>query len=778
MEQKVLKEREQQCVQEQPPGCTAACPVHVDVRGMVAAIQKEDYKAGVQLLYKMVPFPRIISRICDQPCQQACKRQEIDESIAVNELEKSCVDNSNELILKITPMPPKDKTIAIIGAGLSGLTAAVELGKKGYNVVIFEEKKLLGGSIWDIPEHRLPRQNIADDFAILKRIPLEINLNVIVNNHKNSKTSLDHISATFDAVYLATGCIETNPHYWGLALDVGGRIAIHPVTLATSVPNVFAGGSLYLGPDHKSPITSISHGKIAANSIDRFLQNASLTASREKEGSFTSLLYTNIAGVEPQTRVRSADPNKGYTTEEAVKEAKRCLLCECLECVKVCEYLAHFHAYPKRYVREVYNNSSIVMGVHHANKMINACNLCGLCEQVCPGNLNMGEICQEARQIMVKKGKMPPRVHDFALRDMQFSTSEKFAFSRHQPGFASSSTIFFPGCQLSASSPEHVKSMYQFLCKKITDGVGLILGCCGVPADWAGQENLFKETIKAIEDSWRKLGSPRVITGCPTCYSVFKREWPSMDVESIWTVLDKIGLPDQGEEPFAPLKLVVHDACTTRHEAALQQSIRKILHTLGHQVEELENSNEFTECCGYGGLMLFANKEIAHKMIKKRSQQSENDFLTYCAMCRDNFASQGKQSYHLLDLIFPTRQQDVAGKKGPGYSERQENRARLKRTLQKEVWGELADKEQCNVKLIISENVRQTLEELMILDSDIIAVISQAEHTGNKFKNMENNSYIASFKPASVTYWVEYSPQEDGFLVHNAYSHRLEIKGS
>jgi hypothetical protein len=223
---------------------------------------------------------------------------------------------------------------------------------------------------------------------------------------------------------------------------------------------------------------------------------------------------------------------------------------------------------------------------------------------------------------------------------------------------------------------------------------------------------------------------------------------------------------------------VVHDACTTRHEAALQQSIRKILHILGYQVEELENSNEFTECCGYGGLMLFANKEIAHKMIKKRSQQSENDFLTYCAMCRDNFASQGKQSYHLLDLIFPTRQQDVAGKKGPGYSERQENRARLKRTLQKEVWGELADKEQYNVKLIISENVRQTLEELMILDSDIIAVISQAEHTGNKFKNMENNSYIASFKPASVTYWVEYSPQEDGFLVHNAYSHRLEIKGS
>lgn len=778
MDQRALREREQQCIQEQPPGCTAACPVHVDARGIAAAVRKGDYKTGGQLLYKMVPFPRIISRICDQLCQKACKRLEIDESIALNALEKSCVDNSDELALPITPMPPRNKTIAIIGAGLSGLTAAVELGKKGYKVKVFEAQTVIGGSIWEIPETILPRVNIADDFKLLKRIPVEIDLNVTVDNHKGSKKSLAHISTAYDAVYLATGCMETNPHNWGLALNMDGGIAIHPVTLATSIANVFAGGSLYLGRDHKSPITSVSHGKIAANSIDRLLQNASLTASRDREGPFTSLLYTNIAGIEPQSRVPSADWSEGYSLDEAIMEAKRCLLCECLECVKVCEYLAHFGAYPKRYVREVYNNLSIVMGVHHANNMINSCSLCGLCEKVCPGNLNMGEICLEARRIMVEKGKMPARIHDFALRDMQFSTSEKFIFSRHQAGFTSSSALFFPGCQLSASSPEHVKSLYQFLCQRITGGVGLILGCCGVPADWAGQEELFKETLRGIKNRWENLGSPKVITGCPTCYSVFKREWPFMDVESIWTVLEKIGLPDQGKETMAPLTLAVHDTCTTRHETALQQSIRNILHTLGHKVEEMENSNEFTECCGYGGLMLFANKEIAHRMIQKRSQGSEHSFLTYCAMCRDNFVSQGKETYHLLDLLFPAKQQDVAIKKGPSYSERQENRARLKITLQKEVWGELVDQEECSVTLVISERVKQNLEEWMILDSDIAKVISHAEQTGNKFKNVENNSYIASYKPASVTYWVEYSPQEDGFVVHNAYSHRLEIKES
>lgn len=777
MEQKVLRERENRCVQEQPPGCTAACPVHVDARGIAAAAQKEDYAAGAQLLYKMIPFPRIISRICDQLCQQQCKRQEIDESISMNALEKICVDNSHELALKLIPIQLRGNKVAIIGGGLSGLTAAVELGKKGYNIVVFEAMDRLGGVIWEFPESRLPRRNIADDFALLKKLPVEINFNVAVGNESGSNLSLESLSTSFDAVYLGIGCTDIASLNLGLAFDAKGNIAIDPLTRVTSNPKVFAGGSLSLGPMNKSPITSISHGKIAANSIDRLLQNASLTASRENEGSFTTLLYTNVDGIEPQTAVRSADPDRGYTTEEALQEANRCLLCECLECVKVCEYLAHFRAYPKRYVREVYNNLSIVMGVRHANKMINACNLCGHCAQVCPGNLNMGEICREARHIMVRKGKMPPAVHDFALRDMQFSTSEEFVLSKHQPGFTSSSAVFFPGCQLSASLPQHVKKMYQYLCGKITDGVGLMLGCCGVPADWAGQENLFKETLRNIEDSWRELGSPRVITGCPTCYSIFKRAFPDMVVEPIWTLLEKIGLPDQIDGTMTPLTLAVHDTCTTRHEAELQQSIRNILHKLGHRVEELKNSHEVTECCGYGGLMLFANKEIAHKMINKRINESNHDYLTYCAMCRDNFANQGKQTYHLLDLVFSIAGSDLAGQKGPGYSDRQENRARLKTTLLKEVWGESVDKEECRITLIIPENVKYLMEDRMILKDDLTKVIEHAESTGNKFKNIEKDTYIAYLKPVSVTYWVEYSLQEYGVVVHNAYSHRLEIKG-
>ncbi|MFZ7101147.1 MAG: pyridine nucleotide-disulfide oxidoreductase/dicluster-binding protein [Peptococcaceae bacterium] len=778
IEQKLLHQREAKCVQEEAPGCTAACPVHVDVRGMVEALRKNDYGAGFKLFHKAVPFPRIISRICDQPCQKTCKRKEIDEPIAINALEKVCVDNSRQPGARLLPVKAKDKKVAVIGAGLSGLTVAAELTKKGYGVVIYEAADCLGGSIRQIAESRLPRQAIEDDIAQLKKNSLvEIHCNTAVGNDNGSTVSFAGLCKEFDAIYLGIGRQEAAPLQLGLELTAAGNLVIDPLTLATSHSLVFAGGSLRWGGEGRSPITSISEGKIAVNSIDRLLQNASLTANRGKEGPYPTSLYTNTAGIAYQAVVQSSDPLQGYTAAEALQEANRCLLCQCLECVKVCEFLAHYRSYPKRYVREVYNNLSIVMGIHHANKMINSCSLCGLCEEVCPGGLNMGEVFREARQMMVKKEKMPPSAHDFALRDLEFSTGDKFVLNRHQPGFTTSGVMFFPGCQLSASAPHYVRRMYEFLCEKIAGGVGLSLGCCGAPADWAGQEKLFKEIIMTVENEWQSLGRPKVITGCPTCYSIFKRELPGMDVETIWTLLEQTGLPDQGGRGVAPKKLAVHDACTTRHEVRLHAAIRNILRELGHQIVELDNSRQTTECCGYGGLMIYANRELARQTIKRRTMESEDDYLAYCAMCRDNFARQGKRVYHLLDLIFGSDQLELAEQKGPGISERQENRARCKQTLLKEVWGEEVEEELAEIKLIIPESVRLILEDRMILTADITKVIAYGERTGNRLKNTERNSYIAYFRPVSVTYWVEYSPQGESFLVHNAYSHRLEITG-
>jgi len=773
MDQKELREWEARCVQENPPGCTAGCPVHVDVRGMIAAVRKGDYQTGFALFHKTVPFPGIISRLCDQPCQHFCKRSEIDESISIRALERSCVDGNDKPPLLSPALPARNKKVAVVGAGLSGLTAALELARKGYGVMVFEAAGRLGGSIRDIPESELPRRLIETDFAVFDRLAIETHCHSPVSAGGGAGLSLGSLRAEYDAVYLGAGRVAAVSLTAGLK-DDAGKVAVEPLTLATSDPKVFAGGAFRRSWEGLSPIRSIADGKIAANSIDRLLQNASLTASREKEGQYSSSLYTNTAGIEPQAAVAAADPHLGYTGEEALQEAGRCLLCECRECVKACEYLAHFGSYPKRYIREVYNNLSIVMGIHHTNKMINTCSLCGLCEQVCPGKFDMAEVCRQARRMMVERGKMPPSVHDFALRDMRFSSGGEFALSRHQPGFAASRLVFYPGCQHAASSPRAVRRAYEFLCEKIDGGVGLMLGCCGAPANWAGQQELFGETLAKLESDWRGLGQPAVITACPTCFAMLQHHVPDMVVETVWTLLDRVGLP-QGTRPALPSRqLAVHDSCTTRHEAGLHGAVRRIIGQLGHTCEELPRSRANTVCCGYGGLMMQANPEVAGKVVARRIAESDSDYLAYCAMCRDNFTAQGKRAFYLLDLLFADADQ-LASQPGPDYSQRQENRARLKRSLLREVWGESVEEPQPEVKVIIPDSVRQVMEERRILVDDVIAVVVSAESGGNKMQDLASGRYVAYFRPVSVTYWVEYSPQEDGFLVHNAYSHRIEI---
>jgi NADPH-dependent glutamate synthase beta subunit-like oxidoreductase len=772
MEQDELRKLEDQCIQEQPPACAAACPVHVDARALAAEVARGDFAAAAKILKKTLPFPGIISRICDQPCQAVCKRGEAGAPVSIRALEKACLDWAADSQDKILALPKKEKRVAVVGGGLSGLTAAFDLAKKGYAVVVFEKENRLGGSLWRVPEEDLPRPVIAADLEVLKKLGVEVRLGTAVEKD----VSLASLCEELDAVYLALG--GTSPDTLGRPTDERGRVAVNPVTFATGREGVFAGGSMRQGATGHSPIQSIADGRRAAISIDRYLQKVSLTASRAGEGSLATRLYTSLEGVNNLPAVPMADAEKGYSPEEAAREARRCIQCQCLECVKVCEYLDSFGGYPRKYVRQVYNNLSIVMGHRHANKLINSCSLCGLCREVCPEDLHMGMVCKKARTTLVNQGKMPPSAHDFPLRDMAFSNSEKCELARHQPGREESRFLFFPGCQLSGSAPSHVRRVYGALTERLPGGVGLMLRCCGAPADWSGRVELFQEAVEDFKAQWQALGSPRLILACSTCHEIFKTHLPETSILSLWEVLDGLGLPESTEAAAAGKTVAVHDACSTRHETRIHESVRNILSRLGLRVAELDLSRDRTECCGYGGLMFFANPELAKSVIRRRIGQSPADYVAYCAMCRDYLASRGKRTLHLLDLVLGSPWDEAAERKGPGYSQRHENRARLKNALLKDLWGETVACEESfeAIPLRISDGVRQILEERQILDEDIQRVIEYAESTGNKLLNRQTRRFLAHCKPTAVTYWVEYTRSPEGdIIIHNAYSHRMEI---
>ena len=329
-------------------------------------------------------------------------------------------------------------------------------------------------------------------------------------NHRVGQDELNRISSAYDAVFLATGAWDS-------------QLAIDPSTFQVSDSPLFAGGGLC--DNNESVILAVSSGKRAAVSMERYVKRISLTAAREREGSFETPLNYILEDVEPAPRVEKT--HDIYTEEEAINEAKRCLKCRCVECVKACSHLQKFNVTPKSYARQIQINENVIMGTRYANTMINSCTMCGLCEQQCPVGIGMQEIIHQTRESMVEKGKMPVSAHDFALRDMEFSNSGQF-FMVKSSEKEKTEFLFYPGCQLSASYPDYVEKSYQYLVSEMQEGVGLMLCCCGAPADWAGRQDLMEQNIERFKAVWNDMGKPTFVLACSSCCGIFEKYLPEI----------------------------------------------------------------------------------------------------------------------------------------------------------------------------------------------------------------------------------------------------------
>ena len=742
VDQSNLHQLEALCTQEQPPAAMSICPLHVDCRGVCAAIANSDFDAAKTLYCKSVPLPHVLCRLCVQPCQSACVRAQAGGPLALRGLEEAAMA-LGQLRSKRLFLPKRDHSAAVVGGGVCGLSAALEMAKKGFRVSLWEQSPILGGRAREwapVPEEAW--QKDLDSFA---PYPVEFHLG-------ERAPETDALAAQFDAVFLA----------WG----DGEVVSVDPQTFQTDRPKVFAGGGAIEG-ERKSALQSMADGKRAAISIDRFVKQVSLLSGRETEGSYPTTLHTNVARYE-ESCPRALPP---FDREQAVEEASRCIDCKCLECVHACAFLQHFKSYPRKYVREVYNNLSIAMGTRHANTMINSCSLCGQCAAICPNGLDVGAIMKDARQIMVESKKMPQSTFEFALLDMEYSNSGDCFFRAHQPGRAQSRYVFFPGCQLPASAPEIVRAAYLDLTERLEGGVGLLLGCCGVIADWAGQEELYAREVKKLQKAWEELGRPVIITACPTCHQTLRREFARDCCVGIWDILLEKGLPTGFQKLSG--KLILHDACGARNQPQVQQAVREVVAQMGLELEAHNYTGDAAGCCGFGGLTQFANPAVADAAARLWADDPHARYLTYCMNCRDRFTKQGAQAVHLLELIYGGGKPHQV----PGYSLRRDNREKLKRTMREELWNEKLSPSPSCVSLHYDGEVGGLLESRMILESDIRAVIEAAEGSGRKILHRASGCFIASRRVGNVTFWVYYRPWKDGFHIDKVYSHRMQIKG-
>ncbi|PIE57349.1 MAG: hypothetical protein CSA33_08750 [Desulfobulbus propionicus] len=759
MDQKELREFESLCVQEDPPFCTAACPIHVDVRSFIAFMNKGKLRDARKILDRAIPFPEIIGRICDHPCEQACIRNQIDQPLNIGGLERHCVSTTNQ-VLKLPKLPAKGGSILLLGSGLAAMTAALELSRKGRRVTLVTPDAELGGSIMEYSEAILPAAARETGRQILAKYGVTIE-----RHQKISRQAIEELAQDYDAVFYDLDTITDEV----LPKDCGTP---DPITLNIGPDACFAGGGR-AGKSHYSPIKQVDEGRRAALSIERFLQQVSLTAQRAGEGATSTRLYTSLIGVTESPRI--VPHAEELTPQEAAKEAERCIQCACMECVKQCQFLQSYNEYPKTLVRKIFNNESIVQGTRQANTMINSCSLCGQCTVICPNDFPVAEVCRTARQQLVQSGHMPPSAHEFALEDMDFSLSETCMLLRHQPGTQSSQYLFFPGCQLSGSAPDRVRQTYDLLCSHLDGNVGILLSCCGIPAHWAGRDELFQQTMAQFKKTIADLDNPMVITACSSCLAMFTEFAETVTAISLWEILDSLdglAIPVQTIDS----NLAVFDPCTARDQDQMRQSVRSLCAKMGLSVEEFACNETLADCCGFGGLMQFANQKLSNRTAEAKGERSPNPGLAYCAMCRDNLAAAGKPVAHLLDFLFPHPKSDnPLTRPDPGFSARHENRARLKQQFLQTLFHEEGQPPapHAALELIIDDTVRELMNQRHILEEDLRKVIYHAHETGVSFINPENGHRLAKYRPVRVTYWVEYTEEGPAYRIHTTYSHRM-----
>ena len=753
MDQKELREWEGKCIQEEPPGCRAGCPLNVDARAFVLAMGRDDFDAARAVLEKSMPLAAVTARLCEAPCEGFCLRKDLGGPIAVGRLERLCVDLT-QARGKIMRLPARPKKVAVFGSGPSSLTVAFDLAKKGYPISLHHLGDTPGGWLRDLPASALAPEIIDEELHRLG------SLHVTFVPVSALDAALVQAQSA-DVVYVGQDD--------ALAPDLAALLCSPDAeTMALERSGWFTGG---LENRAHRFISAVSQGREAAVSMDRFMQNASLTSSRVALRGGRTDLFTQTAGIQPAPRIEPAGP-AGYTREEAVREAGRCIDCQCLECVRHCVYMAEHGGYPKAYARRVFNNLSIVQGIRQANRFINSCSLCGQCETICPSDFSMADMCLDARRKMVKDKRMPPSAHWFALEETRSAKDGQAALIRHAPGTSLSTAIFFPGCQLSGIRPQQTLSLYDRLLE-FEPRTGIWLDCCAAPFHWSGRQDEFLALLADMERMWEGMGRPRVVTACSTCLKVFREHLPALEAVSAWSLLAENDVAVSTPLPA----LALSDPCTSRHDAPTRDAVRTILRKLGQPLAELPMSGELTECCGFGGLMDNANPALARKAALKRVEQSDSDFLTYCAMCREQLARTGKPVLHLLDLLFPDAARP-AGEPPVGISARRVNRRRLKDEVLSRHGLDGGPKEPWEgVRLAVPEAVAPLLEERRILLDDLRQVLFLAGQKGSSFAHGADGRKIASTELGEVTFWVEYRESEGVFTVLKAWSHRMRIKG-
>lgn len=194
------------CLQCKNAPCITNCPVMIDIPGFIKAIEDADMPLAYEILSRYTNLPAICGRVCPQEkqCEIVCRlgRSKKFESVAIGKLERLVADWALEQPVEYKEVSGDKGRVAVIGSGPSGLTAAGDLAKLGYDVTVYEALHAPGGVLtYGIPEFRLPKSTVKQEIERIVAQGVKIETNVVVGK----TITMDEIITDFDACYLSVG---------------------------------------------------------------------------------------------------------------------------------------------------------------------------------------------------------------------------------------------------------------------------------------------------------------------------------------------------------------------------------------------------------------------------------------------------------------------------------------------------------------------------------------------------------------------------------------------
>jgi len=179
--------------------CREACPAGNDIPGILALVAEGQFDLALERILQENPLPGICGRVCYHPCQTKCNRREFDEAVEIRALERSLADYGSASP-KVSASSVA-KTIAVVGSGPAGLSAAYFLSSFGHAVTIYERNQEPGGVLrYGIPDYRLPKNVVKKEIDRVLKLGIDLRTGIDVD-----KRMLSQMKSEYDSVFLSVG---------------------------------------------------------------------------------------------------------------------------------------------------------------------------------------------------------------------------------------------------------------------------------------------------------------------------------------------------------------------------------------------------------------------------------------------------------------------------------------------------------------------------------------------------------------------------------------------